>query len=180
MKNSVSVVIIVVLASIIFIQHSYYSDKIGNMECKTETVVDTFYFKTTDTIRVTDCKIEKDTVTDTVYIETGGRERIDIPISQRYYTSDKYRIWISGYKPVLDSVYVFNDKEYITVNKKVTERIYLDKTRFYVNGGACFIDGNFMPKVGMTVTTPKKMMFGADLGLYKKKLTYSINIGYRL
>ena len=50
-----------------------------------------------------------------VYITLGGdtiREPvyIPVPITQKEYSTDNYRAWISGYKPSLDSVWVYPEK----------------------------------------------------------------------
>lgn len=50
-----------------------------------------------------------------VYITLGGdtiREPvyIPVPITQKEYSTDNYRAWVSGYKPSLDSVWVYPEK----------------------------------------------------------------------
>lgn len=50
-----------------------------------------------------------------VYITMGGdtiREPvyIPVPITQKEYRTDEYRAWVSGYKPSLDSVWVYPEK----------------------------------------------------------------------
>lgn len=43
-----------------------------------------------------------DTIHDTVYIP--------VPITQKEYQTENYRAWVSGYKPSLDSVWVYPEK----------------------------------------------------------------------
>lgn len=43
-----------------------------------------------------------DTIHDTIYIP--------VPITQKEYTTDNYRAWVSGYKPSLDSIWVYPEK----------------------------------------------------------------------
>lgn len=50
-----------------------------------------------------------------VYITLGGdtiREPvyIPVPITQKEYQTENYRAWVSGYKPSLDSVWVYPEK----------------------------------------------------------------------
>lgn len=37
-----------------------------------------------------------------------------LPITQKHYKGKDYEAWISGYKPVLDSIWVFPETTYIT------------------------------------------------------------------
>ena len=53
-----------------------------------------------------------------VYITLGGdtiREPvyIPVPITQKEYSTDNYRAWVSGYKPSLDSVWVYPETKII-------------------------------------------------------------------
>lgn len=43
-----------------------------------------------------------DTIHDSIYIP--------VPISQKEYQTENYRAWVSGYKPSLDSVWVYPEK----------------------------------------------------------------------
>lgn len=50
-----------------------------------------------------------------VYITLGGDTiqepvYIPVPISQKEYQAENYRAWVSGYKPSLDSVWVYPEK----------------------------------------------------------------------
>ncbi len=46
--------------------------------------------------------LEGDTIQEPVYIP--------VPISQKEYQTENYRAWVSGYKPSLDSVWVYPEK----------------------------------------------------------------------
>ena len=62
----------------------------------TETETDTMLVAVTDTM----------TVSDTVYLVL-DRE-------QRHYRGDRYDAWVSGYRPALDSIYVYPETRYVT------------------------------------------------------------------
>lgn len=62
----------------------------------TNTVIDTMLVAVRDTV----------TVRDTAYIV--------IEREQKHYRGDDYEAWISGYRPRLDSIYVFPETRYIT------------------------------------------------------------------
>lgn len=49
--------------------------------------------------------LEGDTIHEPVYIP--------VTITQKEYTTDNYRAWVSGYKPSIDSVWVYPEKIYI-------------------------------------------------------------------
>lgn len=66
----------------------------------TERLTDTLFLPITDTIRVND----------TLYLT--------VPRTQRKYEKDSlYRAWVSGYKPQLDSIYVFPKVTTVTVTE---------------------------------------------------------------
>lgn len=46
--------------------------------------------------------LDGDTIHETVYIP--------VPISQKEYQTENYRAWVSGYKPSLDSIWVYPEK----------------------------------------------------------------------
>lgn len=52
------------------------------------------------------------TIEDSLVIRRG--DVIVLPRMQRYYSSDTYEAWVSGYDPVLDSINVFRNTAYIT------------------------------------------------------------------
>ena len=62
----------------------------------TNTVIDTMLVAVRDTV----------TVRDTAYIV--------IEREQKHYRGDNYEAWVSGYRPRLDSIYVFPETRYIT------------------------------------------------------------------
>ena len=62
----------------------------------TNTRIDTMLVAVTDTV----------TVNDTVYVRIGSE--------QKHYKGKGYEAWVSGYRPALDSIYVFPETRYIT------------------------------------------------------------------
>ena len=89
--------------------------------------VDTFYLPLTDTI----------TFRDTAYVI--------LPIEQRYYRTDDYEAWVSGFLPSLDSCRVFRETRLITTEITKKER----KKRFglgvQVGYGVVLADGKIKP-----------------------------------
>lgn len=54
--------------------------------------------------------ISGDTVRDTIYVP--------VPITQKEYRTEDYRAWVSGYRPSLDSVWVYPKTERIYIREK--------------------------------------------------------------
>lgn len=48
---------------------------------------------------------------------------VEVPITSKHYKAKEYDAWISGYEPSLDSIRVYQEKEYIT------EKITITKTK---------------------------------------------------
>ena len=39
---------------------------------------------------------------------------VEVPITSKHYGTDEYDAWVSGYEPSLDSIYIYNETQYIT------------------------------------------------------------------
>ena len=100
------------------------------------TSVDTMFITVTDTV----------TVNDTVYV------RIDR--EQKYYKGDDYEAWISGYRPALDSIYVFPMTEYVTVTKTETRKPKRWGLGIQAGYGMSLPDGKpaFSPYIGIGIS----------------------------
>lgn len=101
-----------------FLTSNYYKNKINNIEKETITKIDTVYnniiYK--DTIPLIKKVIVKETVIDTLYVYTGDTIKVllpvEIPIANKHYYNkfvDKndtitYNAYISGYRTSLDSI----------------------------------------------------------------------------
>ena len=47
---------------------------------------------------------------------------IHLPIEQRQYSDPRYTAWVSGYRPKLDSIHIFQQTQYITKEVKVATK----------------------------------------------------------
>ena len=50
------------------------------------------------------------------------RIRIHLPIEQRQYLDPRYTAWVSGYRPQLDSIQIYQQREYITKEIKTVTK----------------------------------------------------------
>lgn len=46
-----------------------------------------------------------------------------LPMQQKHYKGDNYEAWVSGYRPQLDSVWVFPETKYVTTTVTETESV---------------------------------------------------------
>lgn len=155
--------------------------------------VETIEIKTTDTIivykydTIVDYKTRYITerVLDTIFLPsqntTSKTPSIPLLITQRHYSKPNlYDLWISGHKPTVDSIKVYQKTEYQTITNEITKEIYPKYWRMYLGVGFQAISGTFVPTVGITLTTPDKWAITANLGYYNKDLFYGAQIQYKL
>ena len=107
-----------------------------------------------DTIRLT-CPIpvverEIDTFLLEVPVHQTDTLLVPVPITQKYYHDENYDAWVSGFRPNLDSIYVFKETAIveIPVIKTVTKRWGIG-----VQGGVTYLPKTgFTPYVGLGVS----------------------------
>ena len=129
---------------------------IGMHNCKTNYV----YGITTDTVTVTDTFIQEKPIpiyitkwkTDTLWLN--DTTYIPIPIEQKIYQSDEYKLQISGFKADLDYIEVYPRTTYITT-EKVSENVSKWQIKHGVQGGLGY-------------------------GLFQKKFDFYVGYGFQL
>lgn len=148
-----------------------------NTEYVTKTICKIDTITKTDTITRYEPKYITKRVVDTLYIT----DTLFLPITQKHYSErDKYDVWVSGYEAEMDSIRTYNKTEYKYVEKEVTREIVVNKYELYLNGGLNAFLGTFIPKVGVSLITPKKAHYNVNLGLYNGEMTYEIGVGFKL
>ena len=118
MKNKLIIILLSVLAAALVVTNLYtvgmYTEAKNNVReihstdtiTKIDTIRDTIpVARYTRLVRYDTITLVPDTVKDTISVL--------IPIESKYYATDKYRAWVSGYKPSLDSIDVFQKTMYI-------------------------------------------------------------------
>lgn len=144
-------------------------------------ITDTVFTVKTDTIIVNSPKYISKHKIDTVYIRTKGLDSIVIPIEQKHYSlKSVYDVWASGYKVGIDSIKVYPKMKIIHITDTKEKIVDEKRHELYVFGGLQALQGDFIPKVGISWKTEKDWVISADMGLYKEKPTYGINIGKRI
>lgn len=88
------------------------------MEPEISEQTDTLYLRDTNIYRFPDMVSEITIPEETIVINDGFIIISDsvsvLPVQQKHYRGDDYEAWISGYRPRLDSIYVFPETRYIT------------------------------------------------------------------
>lgn len=131
---------------------------------RTVQVTDTIVMVKHDTIArylpqyITRQTIDTMYITDTVYVM---REQ------KHYHEKNLYDIWVSGYKPMLDSVKVYPKTEYKTIVDVRTHYAKDNAWHLYLGGGFNAHLSAFTPQVGLSVVSPRNTLISANLGYYE-------------
>lgn len=133
-----------------------------------------------DTIRDIRPVVVTEKVTDTIHVKVGTDSVIKLPITQKYYSTDDYQAWVSGYKPNLDSIYTFNKVITKTITNTETKTVYPKTTDVFLEAGCNYIDKRFAPFVGASLKLKNGILFGGNVGLYDKSVYYGVKVGLKL
>lgn len=175
MKKWIPYIVIAVLAVCLIISLTNRNEVV----IETHTT-DTITIVRTDTIRERIPHFISEMVLDTIFVEKVSENVLKLPITQKYYNTDSYQAWVSGYKPNLDSINVFNKVVERTVNHTIDRVVYPKSIDWYLNAGSMFIDKKAAPYVGLNVKFKNDLVIGANAGVYEKKMFYGFNIGFKL
>lgn len=175
MKQWIPYIVIVILAVCLVLSLTHKKEVI--LENRT---TDTITIVRADTIRERIPHFITEKVLDTIFVEKVSENGLKLPITQRYYSTDLYQAWVSGYKPSLDSINVFNKVVERTVNHTIDRVVYPKSIDWYLNAGSMFIDKKVAPYVGLNVKFKNDLVIGANAGVYEKNMFYGFNIGFKL
>ena len=175
MKKWIPYIVIAVLAVCLILSLTNRNEVV----IETHTT-DTITIVRTDTIRERIPHFISEMVLDTIFVEKVSENVLKLPITQKYYNTDSYQAWVSGYKPNLDSINVFNKVVERTVNHTIDRVVYPKSIDWYLNAGSMFIDKKAAPYVGLNVKFKNDLVIGANAGVYEKNMFYGFNIGFKL
>lgn len=175
MKKWVPYIVIVLLVVVLILSLTHPREVV----VETHTT-DTVTIVRVDTIRESFPHFVYEKVLDTIFIKKVSENGLKLPITQRYYANDLYQAWISGYKPNLDSINVFNKVIERAVNHTVDRVVYPKTVDWYMNAGSMFIDKKAAPYLGLNVKFKNDLVIGANAGVYEKKMFYGLNVGFKL
>lgn len=75
---------------------------------------------------------------------------VEIPKTQVHYADSSYQAWVSGFEPKLDSIIVYREKEFITI-----ERVLKEKKKHWHIGptvGYGYTVKGFQPFIGISIS----------------------------
>lgn len=151
---------------------------------KTEIIekhfTDTITIVKYDTVTITKIKVIKERVVDTMYIEKNG-EQIALPRQQRhFYEKSLFDAWVSGYDPKIDSIRIYPKTEYRTITNTVEKERTHRPWSLYAGAQIQAFSSDFIPSVSISLSTPKKWLISAKIGIYEKKPIYGLELGYKI
>lgn len=181
MNKKVHLIYLLIIAVLVTLLFSFISKCDGREVVVEKRVTDTLYTIKHDTIvEYVPKYITKKTI-DTLYLPTNKEEVVSLPIEQRHYRNDSiYDLWISGYKPQLDSIKTYPRIEYRTITNNVTREIYKTTMDFYPYLGFRNFDSKVGQVIGLTIKMPKKWMYSCEIGVIDSKMYYGLNLHYIL
>ena len=168
------IIIAVLLAALIF---SLINRKEVTVEKLTSDTVTVIKY---DTIKDIKPIVVKEKVIDTIYVAVGKDSVIQLPITQKYYSTDEYQAWVSGYKPNLDSIYTFGKVITKTITNTETKTIYMNTTDVFFDVGCNYIGKQFAPFVGASLKLKNGILISGNVGLYDKNVYYGAKVGFKL
>lgn len=168
------IVVIVVLVTLLF------SSK-RQIKVVENRVTDTILKIRVDTLTKYIPKYVTKKTTDTIYLQATDKNEVALEIEQKYYSENGiYDVWISGYKPQLDSIKTYQRVEYRTITNNITKEIYKSTIDFYPYIGFKRLDDNVGQVFGLTIKMPKKWIYSAEIGVMNNKMMYGVTVGYKL
>ena len=179
MKISLSLYAIVGSLVVAFLLGFFLRKDRVEYETKIETIIDT-------TIRVDTLVVEKPVVKEKKVVEekiiyVHDTVKVVIPISEyRFFEDGLYDITARGYEVSLSNVIVFPNTEYTTITTTTEKTIYKDAWNCYLGVGIWAFDREIVPTVNLTIKTPKRWLFGLNIGYYNKRPIYGGSVNYKI
>lgn len=155
-----------------------------NREQKVEVVekcvTDTLFITRIDTIVHTNVKYQKEVVIDTIYVSDA--KEVFLPITQKHYSSsESYDVWVSGYKPNLDSIVTYPKTIYQTITNETIREIEINRLNLYAYLGFKRFSNEYIPSIGLMVKGRKNGLYGIEIGVNGgNDIFWGINVGYKL
>lgn len=142
-------------------------------------VTDTVFITKIDTVVHTEIKCIKEVVVDTVYF---SQKEIPLTITQKHYSRHGcYDLWVSGYKPHLDSIITYPKTIYRTITNETIKEMEINRTSLYAYLGFKHFHDEYIPSIGLMVKGRKNGLYGIEFGINGSNDVYwGISVGYKL
>lgn len=119
---------------------------------------------------------------DTVYSENYAQSfaeimpdtvAVQVPITSKHYSGKNYDAYVSGFEPSLDSIFVYNETQYIT--ETITKSKPPNKWSLSVNAGVDYgTTSQFWQPFAsgeLTINNDKRLQIGIEGGMRKSEVT---------
>lgn len=147
----------------------------------TEQHTDTLYTIRVDTLVVEKPVVKEKKVVEEKIIYVHDTVKVVIPISEyRFFEDGLYDITARGYEVSLSNVTVFPKTEYTTITTTTEKTIYKDAWNCYLGVGIWAFDREIVPTVNLMLKTPKRWLFGLNIGYYNKQPIYGGSVNYKI
>ena len=150
------------------------------------TIIETQHTDTLYRIRVDTLVVEKPVVKEKKVVEEKiiyihDTVKVVIPISEyRFFEDGLYDITARGYEVSLSNVTVFPKTEYTTITTTTKKTVYKDAWNCYLGVGIWAFDREIVPTVNLMIKTPKRWLFGLNIGYYNKRPVYGGSVNYKI
>lgn len=172
------ITIIIVLVALLYRSFCRSDENVVSVEHVTDTLI--VYEK--DTIVEYIPKYIEKTIVDTLYLPASKQPFIPLLIEQKHYGKrNEYDVWISGYQSKMDSIKVYPTTIYKNITNTTTERVVVSKWDLYTYIGFKRLSNDYKPSVGLMAKSPKKWLYGVELGMDNNSDIYwGLILGYKI
>lgn len=174
-SHAIYLLVVIVLVALLILQFNR-GEKVEFVE---KRVTDTLTIIKHDTIVQYRPSYVAKRIVDTIYVYN---DKDTIFIEQKHYSkSGLYDAWISGYNTTIDSIYVYPKNTYSTITKETIKYVDVRRWDTYAYLGFKRLSNAWTPSIGLIAKSPKKWVYGFDLGLYdNNRISIGFNVGYKI
>ena len=112
------------------------------------------------------------TITNWEYIQTHDTVAVEVPITSKHYKTERYDAYISGFEPNLDSIFVYQETQYIT--ETITRMKPPNKLELDIVGGIDYgiTSKQWQPFAGgeLILNNHKRLKFGIGGGVKREPI----------
>ena len=146
----------------------------------TERHTDTLHRVVHDTTTITKVITVKEP-SDTVYLTI--RDSIFVPVPRQEYTFSKPDLFdfrVKGFGVEFLDAKVYPKTVFETITNTVETTVYKDTWNLYLGAEIWAFDREIVPTVNLMLKTPKRWLFGLNIGYYNKRPIYGGSINYKI
>lgn len=176
-SHIIYIVVIIVVSFIAIIGFSRPQKVVENIIERRDTTIVT----KVDTIVNTDVRYVERMIVDTIYVTTNESGFGIVPMYDYHFKKEgRYDIWAYGHGVIMRNVTVYPMTRTVYVNNTIEKEIIQRKWDCYLGVGISLYSKEVIPTINLTIKTPNRWLFGANIGYCGNTLNYGGMIAYRL